>query len=142
LRDGITLEDVNDLQRRGVNLARLAAGLSAFVAGQDVNVAADAGINAAQNNALDTIWDALSILYDSGKIGYGLYKGDDGLVREGFVDLTADSAALLVPMVPAGLTKLKRATAAVNNTVDAARAGDKVVDGVDATQISVNDKGN
>ena len=40
-----------DLRRDGVNLAKLAAGLSAGLAGLDVNTAADAGGTAAENNA-------------------------------------------------------------------------------------------
>lgn len=82
--------------------------MAAAVAGADVDTAAGTADNAARNNALDTVWDGLCILYDSGKIAYGLYKDDKGMVREGFIDLASDSAAFFIPMVPAGMTKLAK----------------------------------
>lgn len=57
---------------------------------------------------LDTIWDAASIVYDLGKIGYGYVTDDADLMAEGTMDLAADSAALLIPYVPAGSSKVAR----------------------------------
>ncbi|MCF2907359.1 DUF637 domain-containing protein [Pseudoalteromonas sp. DL2-H2.2] len=57
-------EALQRIKAQGVDLAKLGAGLSAFIAGGEVNIAADAGENAAQNNAF---WFVL-------QIGYGLYK--------------------------------------------------------------------
>lgn len=57
-------EALKRIKAQGVDLAKLGAGLSAFIAGGEVNIAADAGENAAQNNAF---WFVL-------QIGYGLYK--------------------------------------------------------------------
>ena len=48
------------------------------------------------------------VAYDVGKIGYGYYTDDKGVIKEGFYDLTADSAAFAMPFVPAGSTKLAR----------------------------------
>lgn len=42
---------LRELKAEGVDLAKLGAGLSAFIAGGEVNIAADAGTNAAENNA-------------------------------------------------------------------------------------------
>jgi filamentous hemagglutinin len=52
----ITAKDLDDLRKAGVDLAKLSAGLAAFVAKADVNIAADAGRNAAENNALPLVW--------------------------------------------------------------------------------------
>lgn len=60
---------------------------------------------------IDTVWDAASIIYDLGKIGYGYASGDDELVEEGAIDLAADTAAILIPFVPAGSTKIGRMVA-------------------------------
>lgn len=108
LKKGISEKDLPALEERGVNLAKLAAGMAAAVAGADVDTAAHTADNAARSNALDTIWDGLCILYDSGKIAYGLYKDDKGMVREGFIDLAGDTAAFFIPMVPAGLSRVAR----------------------------------
>jgi filamentous hemagglutinin len=131
LKKGISEKDLPALEERGVNLAKLAAGMAAAVAGADVDTAAHTADNAARNNALDTIWDGLCILYDSGKIAYGLYKDDKGMVREGFIDLAGDTAAFFIPMVPAGMTRLARAG-------KAAEAADKATDAIKATERADN----
>lgn len=133
LKTGISKDDIPALEERGVNLAKLAAGMAAAVAGADVDTAARTGDNAARNNALDTVWDGLCILYDSGKIAYGLYKDDKGMVREGFIDLAADTAAFFIPMVPAGMTKLARGGITTVEAAEAIRAADKATDAIKAT---------
>ncbi len=144
LEQGLTIADIDQLQGAGVNWSRLAAGLAAAAAGEDVNVAANTGGNAAENNALDAIWDTLSILYDAGKIAYGYYTDDKGLVKEGFIDLSADGVALLVPGLLAGSTKITRISAngakKLDDALDAKTAiktveetGAKVVGGVGDT---------
>ncbi|GFM38026.1 hypothetical protein DSM19430T_27100 [Desulfovibrio psychrotolerans] len=127
LKHGFTSEDIPKLEKDGVDFAKLAAGISAALIGGDVNVAAATGENAARNNALDTLMDALFVLYDAGKIGYGYYVGDDGLVKEGWVDLGADAAALLIPCVPAGITKIKRG-AELASKIDTAEDAVKVAE--------------
>ncbi|KGQ18161.1 Rhs family protein [Lysobacter dokdonensis DS-58] len=69
---------------------------------------------------IDTVWDVASVVYDLGKVGYGVYKGDRELVKEGLIDAGFDAAAILIPFVPAGASK-------------AVRAGDKAMDAVRAT---------
>jgi filamentous hemagglutinin len=50
------------LKSRGVDLARLAAALGAFATGGDVNIAANSGRNAAQNNALFLFYGLIDYL--------------------------------------------------------------------------------
>ena len=69
---------------------------------------------------IDTVWDAASIVYDLGKIGYGFISSNPALMAEGTVDLAADTAALFIPYVPAGSTKIARATA--DGVVDATKS--------------------
>ncbi len=108
LTTGISAQDITLLKEQGLNLARLTTALAMAATGGDIHSADLTAGNAAANNALETIWDALSILYDTGKIGYGYFVNDNGIIEEGFVDLGVDSAALLIPFVPAGITKLGR----------------------------------
>ncbi|MBL0320049.1 MAG: hypothetical protein IPP74_12300 [Alphaproteobacteria bacterium] len=42
---------------------------------------------------------------DGVKIGYGYFVDDDGIVKEGFIDLASDSAALAIPFLPAGMSR-------------------------------------
>jgi filamentous hemagglutinin len=51
----ITAEQAKRWSEAGVDLSKLSAGLAAFVAGADVDAAAAAGGNAAENNAIFTI---------------------------------------------------------------------------------------
>ncbi|QJB56880.1 VENN motif pre-toxin domain-containing protein [Pseudodesulfovibrio sp. zrk46] len=125
LTSGISKEDIDSLHQQGVDLAKLAGGLTAALSGMDVDTAAGTAENAAANNALDTIWDALNVLYDSGKIAYGYYIDDDGLVKEGYIDLGLDSAALLVPFAPAGITKVVKWG---DDVVDVVKKADDVVE--------------
>jgi len=152
IQSGMTEEDIDKLEAVGVDFSKLAAGLAAAVAGADVDTAAGTAENAAQNNAVDTFFDALFVLADAGKIAWGWYTDDDGLLQEGIIDLTADSAALLIPCVPAGSTRVARifqkAASKTDDVVDAAKAIDnagdaaKVVDNVaDAGKIGENVSG-
>ncbi|HMN14520.1 MAG TPA: RHS repeat-associated core domain-containing protein, partial [Bellilinea sp.] len=54
------------------------------------------------NIPIDTLWDAANIIYD-------LFTGDR-------LSLAADSAALLIPYVPAGLTKISKAVTRIDPT--------------------------
>ncbi|SNS29284.1 Possible hemagglutinin, partial [Humidesulfovibrio mexicanus] len=109
LKTGISEKDMPALEELGINYGKLAAGLVAALSGADVGTASMTADNAVRNNWAESAWDALFVLYDLGKIQYGRYIDDKGMVQEGFIDLAADSTALLIPMVPAGMTKLARA---------------------------------
>jgi hypothetical protein len=77
----------------------------------------------------DTVWDAASVVYDVGKIGYGYATGNPAIVAEGAVDLAADTIALATPFVPAGSTKLARITMeGVDKVKDIEKAADKTKD--------------
>ena len=58
---------------------------------------------------IDTIWDVGNMIWDAGKIATGAITGDQGLMAEGAEVLLFDTAAALVPGVPAGASKLARA---------------------------------
>ena len=58
---------------------------------------------------VETPWDILNVIYDVGKIAYGYISGNQNTVSEGYVDLGADSLAVLIPGLPAGITKLRYA---------------------------------
>ena len=50
----------------------------------------------------DTVWDICVTIYDFGKAIYQSCNGDNS----GWTDVSLDAAALLVPCVPAGLSKV------------------------------------
>ncbi|WP_298772975.1 DUF637 domain-containing protein [uncultured Shewanella sp.] len=54
------LKTIKTLKDRGVNIAKLGTALGAFIAKADVNIAADAGVNAVENNVF---WFALQGAY-------------------------------------------------------------------------------
>lgn len=75
-----------EFKRQGVNLARLGAALTAFALGGDVNIAAETGANAAENNALSifTIITVIAVAAYTSYISYqegGLYEGLQSLGR-------------------------------------------------------------
>ncbi|WP_299005973.1 hypothetical protein [uncultured Shewanella sp.] len=57
------MERLEKLKTQGVDLAKLGSALVAFVANADVNIAADAGANAAENNAYKFFFQAAYQLY-------------------------------------------------------------------------------
>ena len=74
------VELVNNWRASGVDVARIAAGLAAALAGGDVNTGADAGGNSAENNAF---WIPVIIV-----IGVILEATDKVLVASDAVDIT------------------------------------------------------
>ncbi len=71
---------------------------------------------------VDTIWDIGSVVYDLGKAGYGYATKNPALVTEGLLDAGADTAAIFVPYLPAGSTKLARAGQKTARAVESGRA--------------------
>jgi len=116
-------------KQRGVDMARLGSALSAFVAGGDVYIAADAGANAAENNALFLI-SVIAVAAYTSYVSYqegGLYeglqaigRGDDPL-SQALGDATDAAVELAVDTFP-------ESSAQVSNVLDA--VGDKVAAGV------------
>lgn len=68
---------------------------------------------------IDTIWDIGFTLYDIGSAIYKSSKGDNS----GWIDVGLDAAAILVPGIPAGLSK-------IDDAVKLARKADKIGDTV------------
>ena len=63
------------------------------------------------NIPIDTVWDAGNVVYDLGKAAYGAATNNPALVAQGLGDAAADTAAMLIPYVPAGSTKVARGVA-------------------------------
>ncbi|MBL0319036.1 MAG: VENN motif pre-toxin domain-containing protein [Alphaproteobacteria bacterium] len=124
LQSGISKEETDIIQNNGTQLASVAGAIAAFVAGgnaDNINSGSSIASNAAENNALDAIWDSLFVAADGVKIGYGYFVDDDGLVKEGYYDLASDSLALAVPFLPAGSTRLVRVGDKVLASVNGAK---------------------
>jgi len=85
---------LSDLKASGVDIARLSAAMGSFVAGAEayqVNIAADAGENAAENNALFIIpiikvglfvWSAVEVYQTLENIAAIIQEYNDGLLTE------------------------------------------------------------
>lgn len=58
---------------------------------------------------LDTVWDFGNVVYDLGKAAVGAATGNSAMVAEGLADAALDTAAMAVPYLPAGSSKLARA---------------------------------
>ncbi|MDA9231337.1 hemagglutinin repeat-containing protein [Rickettsiales bacterium] len=78
------------------------------------------------NLPVDTLLDLAMVGYDAAKIGYGKITKDQQLVKEGLTDLAADSAALAIPYVPAGTTKVARLFGKGDDVAKAAKKGPKL----------------
>ena len=75
---------------------------------------------------IDTIWDIACTAYDIGSAIYNSSKGDNS----GWIDVGIDAAAILIPCVPAGLSKIDDAVRAADKVGDVAKAADNVSDAV------------
>lgn len=74
---------------------------------------------------VETIWDIGNTIWDVGKAVYHHIKGDHGKAKSAWGDAAADGAAILIPYVPAGATKVIRG---VDKAVDLAKGADKAGD--------------
>ena len=86
---------------------------------------------------VDTIWDIGFTLYDIGSAIYKSSKGDNS----GWIDVAIDAAAILIPGVPAGLSKIDdavRVARKADKIGDAVRVADKVNDGKKAIVLGEN----
>jgi len=81
---------------------------------------------------IETIWDIGNVIYDAGAAIVDHIKGDHAAARGHWGDFAADGAAVLIPYVPAGASKLRHADEAVDlingsdKAVDAGKADDAV----------------
>jgi RHS repeat-associated protein len=76
---------------------------------------------------VETIWDIGNVLYDIGAAVVNHIKGDHQAAKSNWVDLGLDAGAMLIPYVPAGVTK---AVKVADKAVDAAKVVDKGTDAV------------
>ncbi len=131
----ISAAELNDLRRAGVDLAKLGAGLAAFVAKADVNIAASAGANAAEHNAFPLViygamlaLSALStylLIEDTVELGHKLT--DDGLTEAEKEELIKDyavNAGISVGLTLSGMGALK----GVEKLIELARTSGKNAD--------------
>jgi len=107
--EGQIQAEINELKAAGVDLAKLGAGLAAFAAGGDVDLAASAGENAAENNALFLLLipvllkviDAVTIAADFYAVGQAYDRSDaegDAALQELLKGFAIDfSVGQLVP---------------------------------------------
>ncbi len=118
---------------RGVNMARLAAGLAAFAVGGDVSIAANSGANAADNNALFILTIVAATAAYTAYVSYlegGLYeglqslgRGDDPLATA-ISETTGEAISWLASEYP---DKTKQVAAVLNAVGEEVAAGVRVV---------------
>ncbi|MDK2593800.1 DUF637 domain-containing protein [Pseudoalteromonas obscura] len=73
------MKQLSEIKAKGVDLAKLGAGVGAFIAGAEVNIAANAGENAAEHNAFWFVLQAGYMLYKA----YDLYQTIEGAIAIG-----------------------------------------------------------
>ncbi len=77
----------------------------------------------------ETIWDVGNVVYDVVAATYCHIDGDHEAAKGHWVDAGADVVAAIIPFVPAGASKVAKASAeVVESTVKAANKADNVVD--------------
>ncbi|MCU8089778.1 DUF637 domain-containing protein [Shewanella sp. SM21] len=79
LRNKSSIDTIQKIKATGIDLAKLGAGLAAFIAGGEVNIAANAGENAAENNGFWFVIQAAYMLYKA----YEVYQTIEGIIELG-----------------------------------------------------------
>ncbi|UTC78377.1 hypothetical protein E4O04_10325 [Treponema sp. OMZ 799] len=74
---------------------------------------------------IDTIWDAVNVGIDLIRMGVAKIQGDDEGFKSAAIDLGLDAAALSIPYLPAGISKIK---SGAKLTVTIAQAGKGIYD--------------
>ncbi|MBK9375660.1 MAG: RHS repeat-associated core domain-containing protein [Holophagales bacterium] len=82
---------------------------------------------------LETGWDIINAVYDLYDVGKRLWYGEP--VGEALLNLGMDSASVVLPFVPAGVT---RAVNSADDVVDAARGAGKAIDNADDFKRTYN----
>lgn len=73
-------------------------------------------------NFFDTIWDIGNIAYDVGAAIVNHVKGDHTAAASNWMDAAFDTAAAIVPFVPAGASKIGKAAKTIDKVSDAKSA--------------------
>jgi hypothetical protein len=82
---------------------------------------------------IETIWDIGNVLYDVGAAVVNHIKGDHTAAVGNWTDLGLDAAAVVIPYVPAGATKVLKAA---DKAVDVGKAVDKTTDAAKVSKYS------
>ena len=85
----------------------------------------------------DTVWDIGNMLYDAGAAVAAHIRGDHVSAQSYWVDFGMDAAAVAIPFVPAGATKVLKAA---DKGVDAVKAAKQVDKAADVTGTAIKDK--
>jgi filamentous hemagglutinin len=138
--------EIAELRRRGVDLARLGAGMAAALTGGDIDIAAQTGGNAAEHNALPVVLIVLGVceavdvgikIYNAYKLAEAIQDQDEAAIEyygtEILIDTAVDAAPLGAVFTKLGMTKVGGIIMGLG-----AKVGDEVV-GV-ATKTLVDPK--
>jgi filamentous hemagglutinin len=111
--------EIAELRRRGVDLARLGAGMAAALTGGDIDIAAQAGGNAAEHNALPAVLIILAAceavdggikIYNAYKLAEAIQDQDEAGIEyygtEILIDSAVDAAPLGAVFTKLGMTKV------------------------------------
>ena len=88
----------------------------------------------------DTVWDIGNMLYDAGAAVAAHIRGDHVSAQSYWVDFGMDAAAVAIPFVPAGATKVLKAADKGVDAVKAAKQVDKAKDKTLRIEISPENK--
>jgi len=129
-------KDVDQLKQRGVDLSKLSAGLAAALVGGDVNIAAQTGGNAAQNNAVVVVPIMLELVdkglqaYDALRLAKAIDAGnhDEALdiAQEISIGLATDAIPGNVILAKIGITLNKFGLVGLGGTLLRKLGGDAV----------------
>ncbi|MDC0857683.1 hemagglutinin repeat-containing protein, partial [Rickettsiales bacterium] len=97
-----------------------------FLLNQNTNNANLVKIENRDNMLVEYLFDLTMVSYDVAKIGYGKIIKDQQLVKEGLIDLAADSTALAIPFAPAGTTKVARLFGKGDDVTNTTKKGSKL----------------
>jgi len=133
--------EIAELRRKGVDIARLGAGMAAALTGGDINAAAQTGGNAAEHNALPLLLviygaceavDAGIKLYNAYKLAEAIQNQDEEAIKyygtEILIDTAVDAAPLGAVFTKLGMTKIGAMVLALGN--DAAKTATKFAEKV------------
>ncbi len=145
----ISQAELRNLQKQGVDLAKLGAGLAAFIAKADVNIAANAGEVAAENNALPLlVYGAMLALSAVGTylavqdtIEFGEKLTDQTISEEEKRQLVKDYAKSMgvdIALIVTGLGAIKGAKALFTILRKEGKVSENVIEELDRVEEAVD----
>lgn len=91
-------------------------------------------------NVVETVWDVANVLWDAGAATYHYIKGDNESVQNDLTDLALDVTAMIVPGLPAGVSKIISGSAKIEKIAANANRMKNIERGVPATQLGPSGK--